>query len=199
VTAVGTQGEATATGSDVRRALDLRSTWFRIGVLSLSSPAEPVTSGKKVALSGVARSMPSVKLEQRTLGTAWSAVGAVAPGAGGKVRVATRPRFPTDFRLVSGDVRSRVAHVKVAPLVRFRGIKNARTLRGYARPIFEGAVVSVQRFDGSRWRTVGRGGLDASGDFLVEVTLSPGSYRARLAPGHGFVAGVSPTLKVGPA
>ena len=105
----------------------------------------------------------------------------------------------TDFRLVSGDARSRVAHVKVAPLVRLKGLKNATTFRGYARPIFEARWL-LPRLEGSRWVTVGRGGLDASGDFLVgEVTLSPGSYRARMSPGHGFVAGVSPTLKVGPA
>jgi hypothetical protein len=78
-------------------------------------------------------------------------------------------------------------------------MKNATTLRGYARPALEGAVVAVQRFNGSRWTTVARGQLDANGDFEAELTLQPGSYRARLAPGRGFVAGVSPTLKVGPA
>ena len=34
------------TGSDLRRALDLRSTWFRIGVLSLATPQAPVTYGR---------------------------------------------------------------------------------------------------------------------------------------------------------
>ena len=55
VTAVGSQGESTMTGSDLRRAMNLRSTWFRIGVLSLATPQAPVTYGKNVALSGVAR------------------------------------------------------------------------------------------------------------------------------------------------
>ena len=45
VTAVGSEGEATATGSEVRRALDLRSSWFRVGVLSLATPDAPVTFG----------------------------------------------------------------------------------------------------------------------------------------------------------
>src|SRR5437588_597977 len=36
VTAVTAQGESNAAGSDVRSALGLRSTWFRIGVLSLA-------------------------------------------------------------------------------------------------------------------------------------------------------------------
>ena len=65
VTAVGARGEATLTGSDVRRALDLRSTWFRIGVLSLATPDAPVTFGGRVSLNGVARNLPAVGLEQR--------------------------------------------------------------------------------------------------------------------------------------
>jgi stage II sporulation protein D len=199
VTAIGSQGESSVPGGDVRRALDLRSTWFRIGVLSLATPEAPVTFGKRVSLNGVARSLPAVKLERREGSTAWSPVGPVAPGPDGSVTVAARPRAPTDYRLASGAARSRLAHVAVAPLVRFRGMKNASTLRGYARPLFPGANVAVQRFDGSRWTTVVRASIDANGDFEASLTLAPGEYRARLAPGRGFVPGVSPTLKVGPA
>ena len=35
--------------------------------------------------------------------------------------------------------------------------------------------------------------------FDARLELSPGEYRARLAPGRGFVPGVSATLRVGPA
>ena len=52
---------------------------------------------------------------------------------------ATRPTAPSDYRLASGAARSRIAHVAVAPLVRFRGMKNASTLRGDTRPVFPGA------------------------------------------------------------
>jgi hypothetical protein len=76
---------------------------------------------------------------------------------------------------------------------------NAGKLRGYARPLFPGASVAVQRFDGSSWRAVARATIDAGGSFEATVDLSPGEYRARLAPGRGFAPGVSPTLKVGPA
>jgi SpoIID/LytB domain protein len=199
VTAVGEQGESTVTGSDVRRALNLRSTWFRVGVLSLATPDAPVTFGKNIALSGVARSVPSVRLDQRQPGSAWQHVGPVSPGPGGLVTINTKPRVPTDYRLTSGVVRSSVAHVSIAPLVRFQGMPNAGRLRGYARPLFPGASVAIQRFDGSRWRAVARATVDAAGSFEATVNLSPGEYRARLAPGRGFVAGVSPTLRVGPA
>jgi SpoIID/LytB domain protein len=199
VTAFGDLGESTVTGSDLRRALNLRSTWFRIGVLSLANPEAPVTFGKKVSLSGVARSLPSVRLDQRQPGSAWQPIGPVSPGPGGAVTIRTKPSAPTDYRLRSGTVRSTIAHVSVAPLVRFQGMPAAGKLRGYARPVFPGASVAVQRFNGSSWRTVARATIDANGSFEATVNLVPGEYRARLAPGRGFVPGVSPTLTVGSA
>jgi hypothetical protein len=107
--------------------------------------------------------------------------------------------MPTDYRLASGAARSKLAHVSVAPLVRFRGLKDASTLRGLTRPVFPGALVAVQRLGGSRWTTVARAPVDARGRFEAQLELSPGEYRARLAPGGGFVPGVSSTLRVGPA
>jgi SpoIID/LytB domain protein len=199
LTGVGSQGESSVTGADVRRALGLRSTWFRIGVLSLATPQTPVTFGGRISLNGVARSLPAVTLEQRQAGASWSAVGPVAPAADGKVNVATRPRAPTDYRLASGSARSRTAHVRVAPLIRFYGLKDTTTLRGYARPLFPGASIAVQRLQGSVWTTVVRATIDGSGDFEARLTLSPGEYRARLAPGRGFAPGVSLTLRVAPA
>ena len=199
VTAVGSQGESSVTGPDVRRALGLQSAWFRIGVLSLATPGTPVTFGGRVSLNGVARSLPEVTLQERQRGAAWQAMGPVARGPNGSVTVGARPRTPTDYRLASGTARSRIAHVAVAPLVRFRGMTNASTLRGYTRPVFPGASVAVQRLDGSTWTTITRADIDANGKFLAHLPLNPGDYRARLAPGHGFVAGVSATFRVGPA
>lgn len=199
VIAVTPRGESSATGSDLRRALKLRSTWFRIGVLALETPDAPVTFGKKVSLSGIARSIPSVRLEQRQPGTPWRQVGPVAPGPGGAVTVSAKPREPTSYRLASGSVRSGAAHVSVAPLVRFQGMLDPTTLRGYARPLFPGASIALQRFNGSGWRTIARATIDANGNFEATADLTPGEYRARLAPGRGFVAGVSPILRVGPA
>jgi stage II sporulation protein D len=199
VTAVGSQGDSTMTGSDVRRALNLRSSWFRVGMLSLANPDAPVTYGKHVSLSGVARRLPSVRLDRRQPGTGWRPVGLISPGPGGSVTISAKPREPTDYRLVSGAARSATAHVAVAPLVRFHGMPNASTLRGFARPLFPGASVALQRLAGSSWTTIARATIDANGDFKAHVNLTPGEYRARLAPGGGFVPGVSSTLRVGPA
>jgi stage II sporulation protein D len=199
ITGVGAQGFSTMKGWDFRRALGLDSTWFRVGVLSLGNPQAPVTYGTRVSIDGVARSMPAVRLDRRQPGTSWETVGPVTPGPGGSVVIKAKPKLPTDYRLVSGTVRSRVAHVLVAPLVKFHGMPNANTLRGYARPLFPGASAALQRSTGGSWRTVARATVDQNGDFEAHVNLVPGDYRFRLAPGHGFVPGVSPTLKVGPA
>ena len=196
VTAVGSQGESSVTGADVRRALGLRSTWFRIGVLALAPPAAPVTYGTRASLTGVARNLPSVSLEHRPAGSAWRRAGQVSVQPDGTVSIAPKLRGPTDYRLVSGSARSRVAHVAVAPRVRFYGLGGGTSLRGYARPLLPGASVAIQRLDGSTWTTVVRATIAANGDFEAGVTLSPGDYRARLAPGNGFVPGVSPTLRV---
>ena len=170
------------TGSDVRRALDLRSTWFRIGVLSLATPDAPVTFGGRVSLNGVARNLPAVGLEQREVGQTWRPAGRVARGPNGSVTFAARPKAPTDYRLASGAARSKLAHVAVAPLVRFRGMKNASTLHGVTRPVFPGAKVAVQRLEGSRWTTVVRAPVDARGRFDAQLALSPGRLPGATRP-----------------
>ncbi len=199
VIVASSQGESAMTGTDARRALGLRSTWFRIGVLSLAPPAAPVTFGARAALSGVARGLPSVTLEQREPGGAWRSGGPVTLGHDGAVSVSPKPRGPTEYRLASGLARSGVVRVAVAPRVRFYGLRDATTLRGYARPLFPGALVAVQRREGGSWTTLVRTNIDANGDFEAHLSLMPGEYRARLAPGRGFVPGVSPTLRVSPA
>src|SRR5207302_10525860 len=57
VTAVGANGESTVTGAAVRKALGLRSTWFSVGVVSLSPPtdATPIFYGGRAKLTGRAR------------------------------------------------------------------------------------------------------------------------------------------------
>jgi SpoIID/LytB domain protein len=199
VTGVGAGGEATVTGADIRRALGLRSTWFRIGLLSLAPPTAPATYNAPVKISGIARGLPSVSLEQRVGGAAWRTVGPVTPAKDGSVAIATRPRETSQYRLASGKARSGAVLLPVAPLVRFYAMADATTLRGYARPVLAGAAVVVQRLDGTAWRNLTRATIDANGDFTAQLALAPGTYRARFAPGRGFVPGVSPVLKVGPA
>jgi 5-hydroxyisourate hydrolase-like protein (transthyretin family) len=59
-----------------------------------------------------------------------------------------------------------------------------------------GASVAIQRQEGSSWTTVARTTTDTAGAFAAQLQLTAGTYRARVAPGHGLVAGVSPVLAV---
>lgn len=200
VTGVGTVGEVAVTGADVRRALGLRSTWFRIGLLFLYPPTAPVTYNTNVTLTGVARGLSAVTLEQRPAGgTAWKRAATARAGRDGAVSVTTKPRETGEYRLVANQLRSAPITVQVAPLLRFYAMPDPTTLRGYARPILPGAPVVIQRQDGAAWRNVVQAPVDANGDFQVTFDITPGTYRARLAPGRRFAPGVSPVLRVGPA
>ena len=161
-------------------------------MLSLATPEAPVTFGKRVSLSGVARSLPSVRLEQRQAGTAWQPSGRSRRGPGGVVTITAKPQVPTDYRLTSGPVAA--------------GSPTFRSLRSYASrvclsgeaaglraPGLPGASVALQRFNGGSWRTIVRAPIDENGNFRG-ARARPGRLPGQARPGRGFVPGVSPTL-----
>ena len=111
-------GRASLAGTTVRRLLALRSTWFRVGVLSLSRPAAPAVSGSEVELTGVARGVAgigAVAVEQRPLGGRWTRLGRVKPGQQGAFALRVAPKRTTDYRVVAGSVVSQSVRVSVAP------------------------------------------------------------------------------------
>jgi hypothetical protein len=60
--------------------------------------------------------------------------------------------------------------------------------------------VQIQRQGANgTWTTVAQATPASDGSFQAAVNLVPGTYRARIAPGNGFAAGVSPVLTVVPA
>jgi stage II sporulation protein D len=197
MTLVGTRGEVSVSGSDVRTRLGLRSTWFRVGVLALERPAKPVEFGQAVRLKGIARGLgANVRLEQRVSGTLWEPAARVTP-AGGVVEVALKPAASTDYRLAtSATIFGPPIRVSVAPRVRLQPVTDPATLRGLVRPVVPGVRVDVQRLVGTSWRPAGTGTVDVSGAFEASVDLTPGTYRARVAPGRGLVPGFSPVLRV---
>jgi SpoIID/LytB domain protein len=199
VTSIGTGGQRTISGADVRRTLGLRSTWFRISLLALTAPSTPATFNTPLTLTGVARGLAAVTLEFRPLRGSWRAIGSARAAQDGTVSISIRPRETGDYRLISRSARSERVRVAVAPYVRFYALPDSTTLRGYARPVLPNAAVTIQRLEGGTWDNVASTTVDASGDFQAQVALTPGDYRARVSPGRGFVPGVTPVLKVGPA
>ena len=199
VVATGTLGRVTVPAADVRRVLGLRSTWFDVGTLAFERPASaaPLVYGSQTTVTGVARGVPSVALEERRAGaSAWSAVGSLRPGADGRFAVAVKPLVTTRYRLTSGKVAGAPLRVTVAPLVRFYPARSATALRGLVRPLLAGAQVEIQRDAGNGWRLAARATVDERGDFQARLQLTPGTYRARVVAGRGFVPGMSKTLRV---
>jgi stage II sporulation protein D len=195
ITLVGTKGERTATGGAVRAALGLRSTWFHLGLLSLSNPGGAVVYGSPATLSGVARGVSRITLESRVYGGAWKR-GARLTARNGAVSVTVRPRATTDYRLESGGFRSASVRVSVAPLVQLAAGGDGVSVAGTVRPVFAGADVQIQRLDSGGWETVAHAAVAVDGSYSTPLALTSGSYRARVAPGHGFAVGLSETLVV---
>lgn len=188
VTALTTTGQWTALGTDVRRALDLRSTWFNIGTLALAQPAKAAVFGVKLGLAGVARGLGKVTLEERPAGGSWRALRSVS---GPTFTTPVRPQVTTYYRLTLGDARSGVVRVGVAPRVRLVTALAGTELRGVVRPLVPGARVEIQRLGGVSWNTVARTTVNEEGKFEVAQLLEPGTYRARVSPGRGLVPGTS--------
>jgi stage II sporulation protein D len=188
VTALTSLGQWTADGPHVRRALGLRSTWFNIGALALARPEQPAVFGSKLGLSGVARGLGKVSLEERPLGESWRTLRQVS---GASFTAPVRPQVTTDYRLAAGEARSGVVRIGVTPRVRLIKGAGGTELRGVVRPLVPGARVEIQRLGGLSWSTVTRTTVDEEGKFGVVVLLEPGSYRARVSPGRGLVPGAS--------
>jgi stage II sporulation protein D len=196
VTGIGTLGQVSMRGGDVRRLLDLRSTWFRVGVLALPLPTKPLAYGAAGKLTGTARGLSKVVLEQQSAGV-WRAVAQVQPVSGGAFSVTVRPTATTSYRLTAGTAHTAPTRVSVAPQVALAPVTDAMELRGTVKPLLSGAGVEIQRLSGKTWQTVGRASVDGRGDFSARLYVPPGSYRAVVpTPGRGLVAGTSSTLVV---
>ena len=197
LTGMGSLGEVVVRGADVRRQLGLRSTWFRVGVLLLTSPAKPLAYGAAGRLTGLARGVGRPVLEQR-VGAGWRTVATVQPQANGTFSVTVRPTATGQYRLNTGTARTAVTRLGVAPRIVLKPVTDPMELRGTVRPALAGAAVEIQRQNGGgNWQIVGRATVDAQSEFVVAMHVPPGSYRARVpAPGRGLVAGTSATLVV---
>ena len=195
LTALTANGERPVEGAKLKTALGLRSTWFSVGVLSLTAPTGPIVYGSTTRLTGVARGIRPVELQQRTDGD-WALVAGLKAAKDGSIAVAVKPAVTTQYRLVTGTVAAAAARVAVAPLVRLTPPRTPRELLGFIRPIIPGATVAIQRQQGTAWVTVMSTSVDDAGRFDAQFQLTAGTYRARVAPGHGLVPGVSPVLLV---
>jgi stage II sporulation protein D len=182
-------------GPTVRQVMDLRSTWFRVGVLSLSRPSTPAAYGLGVNLIGIARAVGPAVVQQRIPGKSWTRVAAVRPAADGSFSIRVKPKRLLEYRVAAGKAASGAVRVTVAPRVLLE-TGGPGELVGSLRPAFANARIEIERQGGNRWTAAGTARTDASGRFDAALDLATGTYRARIAPRSGFAAGVSDTVRL---
>jgi stage II sporulation protein D len=199
LTLIGSKGIRTITGRSAQTSLGLRSTWFTIGTLGLTSPTRAVEYGTETRLVGLARGIPRVTLESRPYGGQWKTL-AVLKSRGGQVVATLSPKVTTDYRISSGIARSSIVRLSVAPSVRLTASTDRTAVVGLVKPLLPGVPVQVQRQGkNGAWTSVATTTVTADGAFEASVDLTPGAYRARVVAGKGYAAGLSPVLTVVPA
>ena len=182
----------TVSATTLRTAIGLRSTWFTVGVMSLSAPvpSAPVAYGAPLTLIGTVRGVPGVMLEQRVSGGTWQSVGPVASGL---LKLTQRPTITTDYRLATATAAAAFVRIRVAPAIQVTTFSTTQ-IDGSEQPALPAAPVQVQEQnpDGT-WITIATGIVNADGTFSVPVTLtSGGTYRVSVGPATGYSAGTTP-------
>ena len=94
-------GTRTMLSQDFRRALDLRSTWFNFRVLQLQVQRGRAlaSAGRPVVLTGFARGLGKLRLEQQVNGGAWQTVRRVRTRPDGRFTLTVGPKRTTSYRL----------------------------------------------------------------------------------------------------
>ena len=199
VRAMGGQAERVLTGSEVRAALGLRSSWFSVGVLALDPlPAAPVTYGTPFTLTGLGRALPDLRLEQRASGISdWTVNRAVDIDDDGSFSIGVKAAAPEEYRVTSGSISTPPAKLVVAPLLTMKTSADLTSLKGTVRPSLRGTPVQIQRQRPSgRWSTIASVSASRTGRFSLTPDLLSGVYRARVVAGHGWAVGLSKKLPV---
>jgi stage II sporulation protein D len=182
----------TVPATTLRSAIGLRSTWFTVGVMSLSAPvpSAPVAYGSPLTLIGTVRGVSGVTLEQRPLGGAWQSIGPVASGA---LKLTQKPAITTDYRLATGTAAAAFVRIRVAPAIQLTTFTTTQ-VAGSEQPVLPAAPVQVQQQipDGT-WLAIAEGIVNADGTFALPVTLTAGgTFRVSLGPATGYTAGTTP-------
>ena len=190
-------GPTSVPGTLAQARLGLRSTWFDVGVLSLSTPVSIVPYGTTVTLSGLVHGIDDAVVQARNAPGAWTPLGPAAPGP---LTLSETPSATTDYRLATPDAAAAYVRVRVAPVVTMTQ-QTASLVAGTVQPVLPGATVAIQQQSppgGSpAWTTLATGTLDGNGAFAVPVTLAPGTYRALVTPGRGFAPGTAAVTVAG--
>ncbi len=182
-------GQSTVTGATAESRLGLRSTWFGVGVLSLSTPVTIVPYGTTVTLNGLVHGVDGAVVEERTAPGPWTDV---QPATEGPVSLTETPQATTDYRLATPDAAAAYVRVRVTPTIALTE-QTTSLVSGTVQPLLPGAAVAVQQQNPAgttpAWTTLATGSVDGTGAFSVPVSLQPGTYRVLVTPSAGYSPG----------
>jgi SpoIID/LytB domain protein len=168
-------GVVSRSGARVARALHLRSTWFSIGELHLSTSSTRVAYGRNVRVVARAANVKGALLQQRSGAGAWRTLRHLDHPA----QLSVEPRVNTAFRvLLPGTTGTSVA-VAVEPRLQVR-VLGPRLLGGEVSPRPD-ASVEVWRRERGEWRVVAHPVLDARGAFRTPLLLRPVDYKVTVS------------------
>jgi hypothetical protein len=179
---------ASVSGEQVTNALGLRSTWFSVGQLSVSTSARRVVYGGSVRVISRALDVKDAVLQEESRTGAWRTLQHVT----GKSVLSVEPGASTAFRLRIAGATSSAADVAVRPQLRARPL-GRRLLGGQLLPHTAGPVEVWRQVRGV-WRVVARPLVRPDGTFRTPFRFRPTVYR--VTAGDGAFAPVERRLVI---
>jgi stage II sporulation protein D len=98
-------------------ALDLRSTYFTVGVAFLNRPTSTSLPSRPVILSGFLRDVSGVVLQKRSSSGTWTEAAPVVAESDGRFRTTVRPQATTAYRLIFDHIPGPAVTATVARVI----------------------------------------------------------------------------------
>jgi stage II sporulation protein D len=164
-------------GAGIARTLGLRSSWFAIGELSISTSAPRVRYGSSVRVVARVREADGAVLQQQSPNGAWRTVRHIH----GSSVLSLEPHTSTAFRVHIRGASGASVRVGVRPQLRV-GALGPRLLGGEVLPRIAGPV-EVSRLVRGVWRVVAHPRILSNGTFRTPLRLRPTVYRITAGDG----------------
>jgi plastocyanin len=163
--------------------------------VALSAPDDPIVSGGRVVLRGLAPTGTPKVIVRRT-GKGGKVLGRAVPTGDGSFTVRLRVFRPENVVAVAQGRASPVVHLAISPKVRAR--RNGDVVVARLEQARGGARAVLQRYERERfmWLTIERGRLDGTSRVSFRLPGRLGRYRVVVRGDHGWADGASGTVVV---
>ncbi len=165
-------------GTRIASTLGLRSTWFSIGQLSVSTSTPRVLFGSSVRVVARAVETKGAVLQEERADGVWRTLRHVH----GRAVLSVEPRATTAFRLRISGASGAGVDVAVRPQLRVEAL-GPHLLGGEVLPRVAGPV-EVWRHERGAWRVVSRPRIGPNGAFRTRMRLRPTVYRITAGDGE---------------